>query len=66
MEDEGADEEEGKVPEMLIQTYLDVNGKDRAKFKPIYNYKPIEKFSKRSTTTNEDKKSNGGNKGDDK
>lgn len=63
MEDDGADEEEVKTPEKLKQSFLDDDGKDRAKFKPIYNYKPTHNFSKRGS--NEDKKSNDSSKGDE-
>ena len=38
VEDEVAEGDEEESPEKLKQSFLDTDGKDRAKFKPIYNY----------------------------
>ena len=38
MEDEVAEDEEEESLEKLKQSFLDTDAKDRAKFKPIYNY----------------------------
>ena len=38
MEDEVAEGEEEESLEKLKQSFLDTDDKDRAKFKPIYNY----------------------------
>ena len=66
VEDEGADEDEDEVktPQKLKQSFLDTNGRERAKSKPIYNYKPTHKFSKRGTSG--DKNGNDANKDDER
>ena len=58
LEDELPDEVEEKSPEKLKQSFLDVDAKERARYKPIYNYKSTQDYIEGDT------KSDDGNKDD--